>query len=1258
MNKLAAELVKGILSEAEVPRKEIIGMFGGGFKPPTVGHLEVVKRALDENPEMDKMIVLVGSGERDSITQEESIAIWRIYKKYLPSKVEIQPSPEGKPPIGAIYAYGKDNPDKTIYWFLGAREGNEDDSQDVIKRTKSLNTGKYPNIEVKQIATGGTVSGTKTRKALLNRDKETFVQALPDIPEIDQIWDMLSDTMGINEEKNPTQINDKFFVKKGAYIYHEGKKKRIKRGKYFEVKEINGSQYSLEDEQKRQFWIGKHEICDKWNNVSLKERVSFKPEFDETEVDFIEDFADEKMKPDVDIDLSGQHFFDRLNDPRNYPDIEPYELEDFFEKLADKKDEFITFLKKYKELVAKDKETNINIPFMKIANKAIAKTIMRKKNFLSKTPILPLEEGRYDQEVLKQSRFVINKFREEFGKEYEGSEKKSFIGYVGGKKKPVTYKLELYFYPTDFDTLGPTPYIINAGAGDEPMIYIQVNYNPDSFPKAYSELVPEIKDALRHEIEHISQYSFNKGVMPDGIDQDDLPLFDYLTLDYEIPAFVQGLYKSAKTKKITLTKAIQDFLDDRAEELSSEEEAEVMKIWTDWAKKNLPAAQFEGLSSKEKDVVNDILGEVNNLQEIDLDKVKEKLKYYGRKGMLTLSILLAVANGLQANPGVAKDVIDTGIEMVDTNSKTDFYNAIIGYAQKVIDSEMGPGGNIELIGALKEVKLHYEALRDNKTPTPLSKTGQAALNSIAKHLSQSNKITDYTTFGATVKTLNEADPKKGTGKKPKGSGRRLYTDEDPSDTVKVKFSTRQDIVDTLSKKSFKAKSHARQSQVINLIHQRTRAAYNRAKKPEVKKRLKTALDYITKRKEASKAKTQRLNKQKKNIKEFLLEVIPTDVINSFDIQDTLVQDVWDGEKLKPEVKEKLLKIAQDFFESLDLPENIKLKDIKLTGSLANYNWSKFSDFDLHLVLDFSDVDDDEEFVRNYFMAKKGIWNDAHDITIYGFPVEVYVENEGESHTASGLYSILNDKWIVVPKKKEVMIDKDDISTKAEDYISQTEDVQDLYDEGKYEEVITKVDKIKERLRNMRSSGLEKGGEYSVENLAFKVLRRADIIGQLNDLKSKSYDTIMTINENTAPNHNQKSSPYGSGYKILKEDLTPSIASLTQYMENNGLNLRPYPKVKFISNDIENANDLLGRTAYYDPNTQLVALYTMGRHPKDILRSYAHELIHHHQNLNGTLNHNQTTNTNEDGNLDRIEREAYENGNILFRNWEDQIKNEN
>ena len=110
--------------------------------------------------------------------------------------------------------------------------------------------------------------------------------------------------------------------------------------------------------------------------------------------------------------------------------------------------------------------------------------------------------------------------------------------------------------------------------------------------------------------------------------------------------------------------------------------------------------------------------------------------------------------------------------------------------------------------------------------------------------------------------ITEADPKKGTGKKPKGSGRRLYTDEDPSDTVSVKFKTVQDIKDTLSKESFKSKSHKRQSQIINLIHQRARAAYQNAKDPKVKARLKKSYDYAKKRKEASKEKTKRMNKKK------------------------------------------------------------------------------------------------------------------------------------------------------------------------------------------------------------------------------------------------------------------------------------------------------------------------------------------------------------------------------------------------------------
>jgi len=120
------------------------------------------------------------------------------------------------------------------------------------------------------------------------------------------------------------------------------------------------------------------------------------------------------------------------------------------------------------------------------------------------------------------------------------------------------------------------------------------------------------------------------------------------------------------------------------------------------------------------------------------------------------------------------------------------------------------------------------------------------------------RLTELEFISLLKKVINESDPKVGTGKKPKDSDRRLYTDENPSDTVSVKFKTKQDIIDTLNKESFKSKSHARQSQIINLIHQRLRVALERAKDPEVKKRLRTAFEYIVSKKEQSKNKTQEM----------------------------------------------------------------------------------------------------------------------------------------------------------------------------------------------------------------------------------------------------------------------------------------------------------------------------------------------------------------------------------------------------------------
>ena len=312
---------------------------------------------------------------------------------------------------------------------------------------------------------------------------------------------------------------------------------------------------------------------------------------------------------------------------------------------------------------------------------------------LTKGLRLKLYEGRYDQETLMQSRFIVNVFKANFGKPTEESSE----GNIGG----VEYELDYIFEP-NAEEVGPLSFIID-GEADNDTLQIKIKYNPDKFPEAYTELIPEIKDTIRHELEHIAQFNFSKTVNPDSQKLSKYTWFQYFTFDYEVPAFVQGLYKRAKTKRISFTDAVNEFLINYLDVLTDEEEIKVKQTWMDYARKNLPAAQID----------------------------------------------------------------------------------------------------------------------------------------------------------------EKRDPKVGTGKKPKGSGRRLYTDEDPTDTVKVKFSTRQDIVDTLSKKSFKAKSHARQSQIINLIHQRVRAALNRTKDPATKKRLRSAFEYIKKRKEASKKKTIRLRKLKK-----------------------------------------------------------------------------------------------------------------------------------------------------------------------------------------------------------------------------------------------------------------------------------------------------------------------------------------------------------------------------------------------------------
>ena len=151
------------------------------------------------------------------------------------------------------------------------------------------------------------------------------------------------------------------------------------------------------------------------------------------------------------------------------------------------------------------------------------------------------------------------------------------------------------------------------------------------------------------------------------------------------------------------------------------------------------------------------------------------------------------------------------------------------------------------------------------------------------------------------------------------------------------------------------------------------------------------------------------------------------ILSSFGTQETLNPEIWDNvvtdsPKLKPQVRRALLMIAGEFMEYLG--ENLFIDDVTFTGSLANYNWSKYSDIDLHLFVDFSQFDEEDvEVYKELFQLKKTLFNTTHNITVKGFEVELYAQNVSESHFSTGVYSVLFDEWIQKPEKESVDIDK-------------------------------------------------------------------------------------------------------------------------------------------------------------------------------------------------------------------------------------------
>ena len=232
---------------------------------------------------------------------------------------------------------------------------------------------------------------------------------------------------------------------------------------------------------------------------------------------------------------------------------------------------------------------------------------------------------------------------------------------------------------------------------------------------------------------------------------------------------------------------------------------------------------------------------------------------------------------------------------------------------------------------------------------------------------------------------------------------------------------------------------------------------------------------------------------------------------SFQIHDELQPEVWKEERLNSEVRERLIEIAANFLEGLDIP--VSMDDLRFTGSLANYNWSKYSDIDLHIVVDFSSVNENTELVKAFFDEARLRWNDKHRITIHEFEVEIYVENIDEEHKSSGIYSVTDDEWIIKPDPIEQTIDFETAEKKSQDYVDRAQRISNLVSDGKYELALRHIERVKEKIRDMRKVGLEsEEAEFSAENIAFKILRRNETLKKLNDLKSNAYDSMMTIKD--------------------------------------------------------------------------------------------------------------------------------------------------
>ena len=520
MNKLSKFLLMGLLEQ----ESKITALYGGGFKPPTKGHFKVVKQALEQHPEIDKFYVVVGSGLRNNISQDESYSIWNIYKKYLPNKVEIV---KAQSPLSYIKNYLEENPDSKTYAVVGTRIGDENDIKDFTQRKEFFE--KYgKNVEVLNIETEGGISGTKAREA--TQSKEEFFKYLPDElseDEKDLVFDYVKSI--IREDIQPTETKNEYPTRIKSlteYMVNQG----------MNIKPLPKVRFVNNDHENAGNFFGKTAYYDPNQRLIVLYILNRHPK------DVMRSFAHEMIH-------HMQNCEGRLDNINT-------------------------------------SNTNEDGALPEIEREAYEKGNMCFRNWEDslKNPKQTINEGRYDKISNTISSQILNQWKQDFE---NGSSESRLEDSFETEDIMVDVDANISFIP------GLNDLTIDGGAESE-TDYLEIRFevDPELLPKMWSEISMNLKDVVRHEIEHLTHgegFNLKSGkFMEDDqlirniIDAKMLPKAEYFKLEKEIDANLQGMYFRAKKEKLLFIDVINDYLS--AQNVTPQEKEEILDLWRERAK--------------------------------------------------------------------------------------------------------------------------------------------------------------------------------------------------------------------------------------------------------------------------------------------------------------------------------------------------------------------------------------------------------------------------------------------------------------------------------------------------------------------------------------------------------------------------------------------------------------------------------------------------------------------------------------------------